>query len=103
MRVIFSSSFFTFHRHQLVFMCCPVSSQVFLCVLDKTGNQQEESLEDALEYVNDNIENLNLLTDFPMGTFLWLLLTVNLSLNDAQLNQFGTMCFHCLCRVSMSG
>lgn len=41
-------------------------NEVFLRVFDKTGNQQEESLEDALEYVNDSIENLSLLTDFPI-------------------------------------
>lgn len=56
----------------------PVSLQVFLCVLDKNGNQLEESLEDALDCVNDNIENLSLLTDFPIGIF-WHLVTVHIS------------------------
>ncbi|XP_016093416.1 RING finger protein 17 isoform X2 [Sinocyclocheilus grahami] len=43
-------------------------NEVFLCVLDKTlcEQEQEESLEEALECVNENIENLSLLTDFPI-------------------------------------
>ncbi|XP_059355870.1 RING finger protein 17-like isoform X2 [Carassius carassius] len=41
-------------------------NEVFLCVLDKCEQEQEESLEEALERVNENIENLSLLTDFPI-------------------------------------
>ncbi|RXN29007.1 RING finger 17 [Labeo rohita] len=43
-------------------------NEVFLCVLDKTLCKQEqgESLEEALKRVNENVENLSLLTDFPI-------------------------------------
>ncbi|XP_055070435.2 RING finger protein 17 isoform X1 [Misgurnus anguillicaudatus] len=44
-------------------------NEVFLCVLDKTENRQkqEESLEEALDRINENLENLSRLTDFPIG------------------------------------
>uniref|UniRef100_A0A8C1DMD7 Ring finger protein 17 n=1 Tax=Cyprinus carpio carpio TaxID=630221 RepID=A0A8C1DMD7_CYPCA len=43
-------------------------NEVFLCVLDKTlcRQEQDESLEEALKLVNENIENLSPLTDFPI-------------------------------------
>ncbi|XP_067300010.1 RING finger protein 17 isoform X2 [Pseudorasbora parva] len=43
-------------------------NEVFLCVLDKTQRklEQGESLEDALEHVNETVENLSMLTDFPI-------------------------------------
>ncbi|XP_048049667.1 RING finger protein 17 isoform X3 [Megalobrama amblycephala] len=42
-------------------------NEVFLCVLDKTLTklEQGESLEEALKRVNESVENLSLLTDFP--------------------------------------
>ncbi len=56
-----------------------VCFQVFLCVLDKTlcEQEQEESLEEALECVNENIENLSLLTDFPIGAYIFHLIMVH--------------------------
>ncbi len=58
-----------------------VCLQVFLCVLDKTlcEQQQEESLEEALACVNENIENLSLLTDFPIGAYICHLIMVHFS------------------------
>ncbi|KAL1267800.1 hypothetical protein QQF64_033163, partial [Cirrhinus molitorella] len=43
-------------------------NEVFLCVLDKTLCKQEqgECLEEALKHVNENIEDLSPLTDFPI-------------------------------------
>ncbi|XP_021334643.1 RING finger protein 17 isoform X1 [Danio rerio] len=43
-------------------------NEVFLCVLDKSlcKLEQDESMEETLEQVNENIENLSLLTDFPI-------------------------------------
>lgn len=51
-----------------------VCLQVFLCVLDKSlcKLEQEESMEETLEQVNENIESLSLLTDFPIGACLHL-------------------------------
>lgn len=54
---------------------------MFLCVLDKTLCKQEqgESLEEALKRVNENIENLSLLTDFPIGAYICHLIMVHFS------------------------
>ncbi|XP_052004314.1 RING finger protein 17 [Xyrauchen texanus] len=43
-------------------------NEIFLCVLDKSGGKQEEgeSLEEALDHVNMSVENLSLLSDFPI-------------------------------------
>ncbi|XP_077073070.1 RING finger protein 17 isoform X4 [Siphateles boraxobius] len=43
-------------------------NEVFLCVLEKTLRklEQGESLEEALKHVNESVENLSLLTDFPI-------------------------------------
>jgi len=41
-------------------------------VLEKTPRklEQEVSLEEALERVNNSVENLSMLTDFPIGTYV---------------------------------
>lgn len=65
--------------------------QVFLCVLDKTLKklEQGESLEEALKRVNMSVENLSLLTDFPIGAYV-------LSIGYCYFNVFkdfsGTVC-----------
>ncbi|ROI57083.1 RING finger protein 17 [Anabarilius grahami] len=56
-------------------------NEVFLCVLDKTLTklEQGESLEEALKRVNDSVENLSLLTDFPIGAYVCQLVMVYFS------------------------
>ncbi|TRY97078.1 hypothetical protein DNTS_027273, partial [Danionella cerebrum] len=40
-------------------------NEVFLCVLDKWSQEQEEGMEEILEQVNEDVESLIQLTDFP--------------------------------------
>lgn len=50
-------------------------------MLDKTlcRQEQDESLEEALKLVNENIENLSPLTDFPIGVYICHLIMVYFS------------------------
>lgn len=43
--------------------------QVFLSMLDTPVREQEhKTLDEALDQVNDDIDSLPMLTDFPIGT-----------------------------------
>lgn len=99
----------------LAFSESNVCLQVFLCVLDKTlcQQKQEESLEEALECVNENIDNLSLLTDFPIGAYICYLIMVYFhayfikfipeTLRPYVLENRWIFLIVFVCRVSLSG